>query len=242
MRDSVCDKVTLSLFQSRLIQHLDLAARRADEAAGRQVFEQAADDFARSSQFGCNFLMGDAHRVLDPRAGSQKRGEARVHALEGHLVHDGHQAGESLREQVEDEFAPQVVAAHPIAKRGGRDDDGFGVLLHGGDGGKGILVEDGVGREDAGLSQPETVEGDLASRPADLVDAHHARDKQGNSLHAIAFEEDILSGGDARERGGLLEFADESRVRILEQGQGLGEAGELEFVQHDRKYKRKRDS
>jgi len=28
----------------------------------------------------------------------------------------------------------------------------------------------------------------------------------------------------------------------LEQGQGLGEAGELEFVQHDRKYKRKRDS
>ena len=176
--------------------------------------------------------MGDADRVLDQTAGPQKRGEARVHAAEGHLIHDGHQSGESLREQVKNEFAPEIVAFDPIATCGGRDDDGLGLLFHGGDGGEGDLVEDGVGREDAGLSQPEAVEGDLATGLADLVDAHDARKQECDAVHAVAFEEDIVTGGDACERCGLLKLADEGRVRILEQGQGLGEAGELGWFKH----------
>ena len=88
--------------------------------------------------------MGDADRVLDQTAGPQKRGETRVHAEEGDFIHDGHQGGESLREQVKDEFAPEIVALDPIAKCGGRDDDGLGLLFDGGDGGEGDLVEDGV--------------------------------------------------------------------------------------------------
>jgi hypothetical protein len=50
--------------------------------------------------------------------------------------------------------------------------------------------------------------------------------------HTVTFKEYIASCGDAREKSRMLEFAHECCIRLLEDGQGLGDAVELRGVNH----------
>ena len=131
-----------------------LPRRLADQAAGGEVLQQAADDFARAAQFGGDLLVGDAERNFVAQRNfvaerisatfEQQGGQAGVHAAKSDFVDDFHHARQALGEQIEDEGAPGVEAPHPLAEIAGGDQDGFGRLLDDGDGRKGLAAEDGV--------------------------------------------------------------------------------------------------
>jgi len=105
-------------------------------------------------------------------------------------------------------------------------------LLHRGDRRKGLLAEDGVRCQDARFAVPEAIQGNLATRLADLIDAHHARDEQRDGVDMVTLHEHVMALRDVRHEGGLSEVAQQGRLGSGEDRQGLEDAFELLCVDH----------